>query len=421
MKITIFGSRYVGLVQGAVMAETGHSVFCVDVDRGKIDRLNSGEVPIYEPGLKQMIEKNAGEGRLFFTADSAAGVKHGEIIFIAVGTPQGTDGSADLKYVKAAAADIARYMGTCKVVVNKSTVPVGTADMLKTIIEEEQRALKKDVAFDVVSNPEFLREGAAVTDCLNPDRIVVGSGSSRAVKLMRGLYSCFLERGTPFLEMDVRSAELTKYAANCMLAAKISFMNEIAGLAEVLGADAELVRQGIGSDPRIGRQFINPGCGFGGACFPKDTRALVSMAEKSGRRPRLLCAVDEVNNEQKEKLFSLIHRHYRGNVRGLTLALWGLAFKPETDDMREAPSRVLMERLWQNGAEVRAFDPVAAGSARALRRASKAGADPGERRCPAGSGRPGNLHRVGGIQESAPRANQRKTERPGYFRRTQHL
>jgi len=364
MRATIFGSGYVGLTQGAVLAEVGHSIVCVDTDRSKIERLNKGVVPIYEPGLSTLIEKNHRKGNLYFTSDAQEGVRHGEVIFIAVGTPPGEDGSADLRHVKAAAKTIARHMESCKVIVNKSTVPVGTAVLVQTAVLAELDALGKKICFGVVSNPEFLKQGAAVADCVSPDRIIIGTDSPYAAKQMRALYAPFLEKGTPFLEMDVQSAELTKYAANAMLAAKISFMNEIANLAELLGADVDMVRRGLSHDPRIGSHFINPGCGYGGSCFPKDVKALIRAAEENGYRPKILRAIEDVNNKQKEKIFSLISAHYQGKLQGLTLALWGLAFKPDTDDMREAPSRVLMEALWKSGAIVRAYDPEAAKTAK---------------------------------------------------------
>lgn len=360
-KITIFGSGYVGLVQGAVLSEAGHSVVCVDTDQRKIGLLNRGIIPIYEPGLSRLISDNFDARRIRFTTDEKDGIGHGDIIFIAVGTPPGEDGTADLRYVEAVAKSVARYMEGYKIIVNKSTVPVGTAEKVAAAVQKELNARKKVVGFDVVSNPEFLKEGAAITDCTYPDRIVIGTNSAYAAEQMRELYAPFLDGETHFLQMDIRSAELTKYAANCMLATKISFMNEIANLAEVLGADIEMVRQGIGSDPRIGFQFINPGCGYGGSCFPKDVKALIRTAEENGYKPQILSAVESVNVKQKEKLFSLISSHYQGQLAGLTFALWGLAFKPDTDDMREAPSRILIEKLWEHGARVRAFDPEAMG------------------------------------------------------------
>lgn len=358
MRVTIFGSGYVGLVQGTVLAEAGHSVVCVDVDQVKVATLNKGIASIYEPGLEPMMKKNIKSGNLSFTADSKGGVTHGEILFIAVGTPPGEDGSADLQYVTSVAKTIAEYMKDYKVIVNKSTVPVGTADKVTELIRDELARLGKDISFDVVSNPEFLKEGAAVSDCTTPSRVIIGTDSSRAANKMRELYGFCLNE-TELVMMDTRSTELTKYAANCMLASKISFMNEIANLAELLGADVESVRIGIGLDPRIGFQFINPGCGYGGSCFPKDVRALIRTAQEIGYNARMLKAIEEVNRDQKEKLFSLIERHYDGDLAGRTFALWGLAFKPETDDMREAPSLTLLKRLCESGAAVRAFDPAA--------------------------------------------------------------
>ena len=359
MRITVFGTGYVGLVQGAVLAEVGHDVLCVDVDAGKIEALKRGRIPIYEPGLEEIVKKNHAEGRLSFTTDAAEGVAHGRIQFIAVGTPPDEDGSADLKYVLGVAATIAGHMTEPKVVVTKSTVPVGTADKVTARLRETLEARGADIAFHVVSNPEFLKEGAAVADCMRPDRIVVGTASPEAEELLREVYEPFSRNHDKMIVMDVRSAELTKYAANCMLATKISFMNEIANLAERLGADVEAVRQGIGSDPRIGYHFIYPGAGYGGSCFPKDVKALIHTARDIGFEPTLLAAVETRNDAQKEVLFEKISRHYAGDLKGRTFALWGLAFKPQTDDMREAASRVLMEQLWAAGAKVQAYDPEA--------------------------------------------------------------
>ncbi len=359
MRITVFGTGYVGLVQGAVLAEVGHDVLCVDVDAGKIEALKRGRIPIYEPGLEEIVKKNHAEGRLSFTTDAAEGVAHGRIQVIAVGTPPDEDGSADLKYVLGVAATIAGYMTEPKVVVTKSTVPVGTADKVTARLAEVLAGRGADIAFHVVSNPEFLKEGAAVADCMRPDRIVVGTASPEAEDLLREVYEPFSRNHDKMIVMDVRSAELTKYAANCMLATKISFMNEIANLAERLGADVEAVRQGIGSDPRIGYHFIYPGAGYGGSCFPKDVKALIHTARDIGFEPTLLAAVEARNDAQKEVLFEKISRHYGGELAGRTFALWGLAFKPQTDDMREAASRVLMEALWAAGAKVHAYDPEA--------------------------------------------------------------
>ena len=359
MKVTVFGIGYVGLVQAAVMAEVGHDVVCIDIDQEKVDKLKLGHIPIYEPGLTPLVTSNYEAGRVDFTTDAARGVEHGEVIFIAVGTPPDEDGSADLKYVLAVAETIATYMQSHKVVINKSTVPVGTADKVKAKIDATLLAADKSVTYDVVSNPEFLKEGAAVNDCMRPDRIILGTDSESAEKKLRELYSPFNRNHDKMIVMDVRSAELTKYAANCMLATKISFMNEMSNLAEIFGADIENVRRGIGSDPRIGYQFIYPGCGYGGSCFPKDVQALARSASAAGYTARVLEAVEEVNYAQKEKLFEYISRHFSGDLEGKTVALWGLSFKPNTDDMREASSRVLMEKLWNAGATVRAYDPEA--------------------------------------------------------------
>ncbi|OOG61225.1 UDP-glucose 6-dehydrogenase [Rhodanobacter sp. B05] len=359
MKVTIFGTGYVGLVTGACLAEMGNHVLCVDVDAAKVERLRHGDIPIYEPGLESIVRRNHAEGRLDFTTGAEAAVAHGELLFIAVGTPPDEDGSADLKYVQEVARTIGRHLDRYAVVVNKSTVPVGTADKVRATVATELAARGASVEFDVVSNPEFLKEGAAVDDCLRPDRIIVGSSSTRAVNVLRKLYAPFNRNHDRMVVMDERSAELTKYAANAMLATKISFMNEIANIAERVGADVELVRQGIGSDPRIGYHFIYPGAGYGGSCFPKDVQALERTAHGCGYQARLLGAVEAVNRQQKGKLFELISRHFDGQLAGKTVALWGLAFKPNTDDMREAPSRMLMEALWDAGAKVRAFDPEA--------------------------------------------------------------
>ncbi len=361
MKVAIFGTGYVGLVTGTCLAEVGHEVVCVDVDAAKIAGLDRGVLPIYEPGLEPMVKANHGVGRLRFTTDAAAAIAHGEIVFIAVGTPPDEDGSADLQYVLAVARTIGAHIQRPTVVVDKSTVPVGTADKVRETIAEVLRQRGAQVRFDVVSNPEFLKEGAAVEDCMRPDRIVIGSDSPRAIELLKRLYAPFNRNHDRIVTMDVRSAELTKYAANAMLATKISFMNEIANIAEKVGADIEHVRKGIGSDPRIGWHFIYPGAGYGGSCFPKDVQALARTAQQHGYQARLLDAVEEVNDRQKGHLYELIVRHYGGEdaLRGKTFALWGLAFKPNTDDMREASSRRLLEQLWAAGARVRAFDPEA--------------------------------------------------------------
>lgn len=370
MRIAIFGTGYVGLVTGTCLAEVGHHVVCVDTDQARIDGLNQGRVPIYEPGLEPMVRANHAASRLAFTSDAASAIAHGLVVFIAVGTPSGEDGSADLRYVLEVARTIGRNLTRPAVVVNKSTVPVGTADRVREVIAGELRARGLELDFHVVSNPEFLKEGDAIADCMRPARIVLGGSEPRALAVMRRLYAPFNRNRDRVVEMDVRSAELTKYAANAMLATKISFMNEIARIAEKVGADVEQVRQGIGSDPRIGWDFIYPGAGFGGSCFPKDVRALSRTAQQHGVEPRLLEAVDAVNEAQKGHLFELIQSHYdRGEdegVNGRTFAVWGLSFKPNTDDMREAPSLRLVPQLLEAGARVRAFDPEASGEARRL-------------------------------------------------------
>jgi UDPglucose 6-dehydrogenase len=360
MKVTVFGIGYVGLVQGAVLAEVGHDVVCVDVDQAKVERLKQGQIPIYEPGLESLVRENAAAGRLNFTTDAAAAVRHGTVQFIAVGTPPDEDGSADLKYVLAVAETVATHMESHQTVVDKSTVPVGTADKVAERISEVlARRERSELSADVVSNPEFLKEGSAVADCMKPDRIIIGTGSEAAQDLMRELYAPFNRNHEKIIVMDVRSAELTKYAANCMLATKISFMNEMSNLAERLGADIEMVRQGIGSDPRIGYHFIYPGAGYGGSCFPKDVQALIHTADSIDFDAKLLKAVEGRNNTQKTVLFNKIWNHFSGDLAGRTFAIWGLSFKPNTDDMREAPSRVLMEALWKAGARVQAYDPEA--------------------------------------------------------------
>ena len=359
MDVTIFGSGYVGLVTGACLAEVGNHVVCVDVDPQKIALLNAGGVPIFEPGLDELIQRNRKAARLTFTTDAEAGVRHGLFQFVAVGTPPDEDGSADLQYVLAVARTIAEHMDSYRIIVDKSTVPVGTADRVAERVRETLagRGLKLD--FDVVSNPEFLKEGAAIEDFLRPDRIVVGTDNPRTGELLRALYAPFNRNRDRVMLMDVRSAELTKYAANAMLATKISFMNELANIAESVGADIEKVRVGIGSDPRIGYQFIYPGCGYGGSCFPKDVRALEKTARDLGYDAQILRAVESVNQRQKALLFAKISDYFEGDLAGRTFALWGLSFKPNTDDMREASSRALMEALWRAGARVRAFDPAA--------------------------------------------------------------
>jgi UDPglucose 6-dehydrogenase len=366
MKVTIFGTGYVGLVTGACLAEMGNQVLCVDIDEAKVEGLRQGVIPIFEPGLDAIVRRNHAEERLEFTTDAAAAIAHGELIFIAVGTPPDEDGSADLSYVLAVARSVGQHLDRYAVVVNKSTVPVGTADRVRETVAAELAARQVSVEFDVVSNPEFLKEGAAVEDCLRPDRIIVGSSSPRAVAVLRRLYAPFNRNHERLVVMDERSAELTKYAANAMLATKISFMNEIANIAERVGADVELVRRGIGADPRIGYHFIYPGAGYGGSCFPKDVQALERTARTVDYEAKLLGAVEAVNHAQKGKLFELIERHCGGQLKGKTIALWGLAFKPNTDDMREASSRRLMEQLWAAGAKVRAFDPEARGETKRI-------------------------------------------------------
>jgi UDPglucose 6-dehydrogenase len=356
----------VGLVSGACLAETGNHVVCVDIDEDKIARLNKGEVPIYEPGLDDYIERNIEAGRLEFTTDVQKGVDHGLFQFIAVGTPPDEDGSADLKHVLAVAESIGQHMTEYRIVVDKSTVPVGTADRVRETIRRELVKRGLDLEVDVVSNPEFLKEGAAIDDFMKPDRIVIGTDNPRTTELLRALYEPFNRSHDRVIAMDVRSAELTKYAANAMLATKISFMNEVANIAERMGADIEKIRIGIGSDPRIGYHFIYPGAGYGGSCFPKDVRALARSAAASGYTPTLLDAVEEVNNRQKHRIFENISAFYDGDLAGKTIALWGLSFKPRTDDMREAPSRTLMEALWEAGATVRAYDPEAMDETRRL-------------------------------------------------------
>lgn len=360
MKVTVFGIGYVGLVQAAVLADVGHDVLCIDIDVSKVERLNQGHIPIYEPGLEALVRDNRAAGRLNFTADGVAAVKHGEVQFIAVGTPPDEDGSADLKYVLAVAETIGLHMDAALTIIDKSTVPVGTADKVSArIVAMLAQRDRSDLSFEVVSNPEFLKEGCAVADCTRPDRIVIGTASPQAEAVMRELYAPFNRNHDRIIVMDVRSAELTKYAANCLLATKISFMNEMANLAERLGADIEMVRQGIGSDPRIGYQFLYAGVGYGGSCFPKDVQALIQTADGIDFDATLLKAVERRNAEQKQTLFNKLSSRFNGELAGKTFALWGLSFKPNTDDMREAPSRVLMEALWRAGAKVQAYDPEA--------------------------------------------------------------
>ena len=360
MKITVIGTGYVGLVSGACMAEVGNDVLCLDLDAQKIQILKDGGIPIHEPGLLEMVKRNVAAGRLHFTTDVERAAHHGTIQFIAVGTPPDEDGSADLKYVLAAARTIGRLMTDYKVVVDKSTVPVGTADMVQAAIAEELATRGVETPFSVVSNPEFLKEGAAVEDFMRPDRIVVGASDERAIHLMRALYAPFQRNHERLIVTDVRSAELTKYAANAMLATRISFMNELANLAEKLGADIEMVRQGIGSDPRIGYSFLYPGAGYGGSCFPKDVQALIKTAsDKAGIDLKVLGAVEAANDAQKHVLGNKVKAHFGADLTGKHFALWGLAFKPDTDDMRDAPSRTLLADLFAAGATVTAYDPVA--------------------------------------------------------------
>jgi UDPglucose 6-dehydrogenase len=359
MKITIFGTGYVGLVTGTCLAEVGNDVLCMDIDQNKIDNLNNGIIPIYEPGLEEMVKENHQCGRLRFTTDAKEAVEHGLFQFIAVGTPPDEDGSADMQYVLAVAKSIAEHMTEYCIVVDKSTVPVGTADKVKNLIQSVLNERGVNLECDVVSNPEFLKEGAAIADFMKPDRIVIGTDNPRTTELLKALYTPFNRSHERIIAMDVRSAELTKYAANAMLATKISFMNELANLAERLGADIECVRNGIGSDKRIGYHFIYPGCGYGGSCFPKDVKALERTARDLGYNAELLSAVESINDRQKHVLFDKITTHFKGELKGKVFALWGLAFKPKTDDMREAPSRVLLEALIAAGATVQAYDPEA--------------------------------------------------------------
>jgi len=364
MKLTVVGTGYVGLVSGACLAEMGNDVVCLDVDAQKIAILQGGGIPIHEPGLDQVVVRNVAAGRLSFTTDVERAVAHGVLQFIAVGTPPDEDGSADLQYVLAAARNIGRHMGEYKVIVDKSTVPVGTADKVRAAVAEALAERGQAIDFSVVSNPEFLKEGAAVDDFMRPDRIVIGAEDERAIRLMRDLYAPFQRNHDKLVVMDLRSAELTKYAANAMLATRISFMNELALLAERVGADIEQVRLGIGSDPRIGFSFLYSGCGYGGSCFPKDVKALIRTAEESGRELRVLRAVEDANEAQKRVLIDKVVQRFGADLSGRRFALWGLAFKPNTDDMREAPSRVVIDALLGRGASVRAYDPIAMREAR---------------------------------------------------------
>ena len=359
MNIAIVGTGYVGLVSGTCFAEMGVNVTCVDIDTEKIERLKAGDIPIYEPGLDEMVVRNYREGRLRFTTDLKEIIDDVEMVFSAVGTPPDEDGSADLQYVLQVARQFGQSIKKYTILVTKSTVPVGTAQKVKAAIKEELNHRGEDIPFDVASNPEFLKEGAAIKDFMSPDRVVVGVESERAKELMTKLYRPFLLNNFRVIFTDIPSAEMIKYAANSMLATRISFMNDIANLCEIVGADAEMVRKGIGSDTRIGRKFLYPGCGYGGSCFPKDVKALIKTAEKEGYEMRVLKAVDEVNEQQKRVVFDKLNRYYDGNLNGKTIAIWGLAFKPETDDMREATSLVVIDLLKKAGCNVRVYDPVA--------------------------------------------------------------
>ena len=359
MKIAVVGTGYVGLVTGTCFAEVGIDVTCIDIDQKKIDNLHQGILPIYEPGMEEMVTRNMDKGRLHFSTNLGEAIKDCDVAFIAVGTPPGEDGSADLKYVLAVARGIGEHMSSYGVIVTKSTVPVGTAAKVRAEIEKALAQRGESIGFDVASNPEFLKEGAAIDDFLKPDRIVVGVASERAEEVMTKLYKPFLMNGHPIIFMDIPSAEMTKYAANSMLATKISFMNDIANLCEIMGADVNMVRRGIGSDARIGTKFIYPGIGYGGSCFPKDVKALIKTAQENGYDMQVLRAVESVNDDQKSVLFNKVSKHFGGNLKGLKIALWGLSFKPKTDDMREAPSLVIIEKLLAAGCAVTAYDPVA--------------------------------------------------------------
>lgn len=366
MKIVVVGTGYVGLVSGTCFAETGVNVVCIDIDRQKIDLLKQGIIPIYEPGLEDIFKRNVEKGRLVFSTNLSESLGDADVVFIAVGTPPDEDGSADLKYVLGVASEIGKYIDHYMVVVTKSTVPVGTSQKVKETIFRELEKRNADISFDVASNPEFLKEGSAVNDFLKPDRIVVGTDSEKAQKVMTRLYKPFLLNGHPILFMDLLSSEMTKYAANAMLATKISFINDMANLCEIVGANVDWVRKGIGSDPRIGNQFIYPGTGYGGSCFPKDVRALIRTADENDYSLDILKAVETVNNRQKSVLYEKISKHFENRLEGKKFALWGLAFKPKTDDMREAPSLVLIDRLLKAGAKIVAFDPVAMNEGRRI-------------------------------------------------------
>ncbi len=359
MKITIVGTGYVGLVTGTCFAETGITVSCVDIDKEKVAKLHKGIIPIYEPGLETMVKRNVEKNRLTFTTSLKEGLEDSEAVFIAVGTPPDEDGSADLKYVLGVASEVGELMKDYLVVVTKSTVPIGTSEKVRGAVTNALKKKNADIPFDVASNPEFLKEGNAIDDFLKPDRIVVGVDSERAEKMMKRLYKPFLLNGHPLLFMDIPSAEMTKYAANSMLATKISFMNDIANLCEIVGADVNMVRKGIGSDTRIGHKFIYPGAGYGGSCFPKDVKALIKTADENHHSLAILKAVEEVNENQKTVVFNKIKHHFKGDLKGKTIAIWGLSFKPQTDDMREAPSLVIIDNLIKEGAQIKAYDPVA--------------------------------------------------------------
>lgn len=364
MKISVIGTGYVGLVTGTCFAETGISVHCVDINKEKIDKLNQGIVPIYEPGLERMLNRNVDKNRLFFTTNLQETLENCDAVFIAVGTPPDEDGSADLQYVLSVASEIGKYISDYMVVITKSTVPIGTAKKVRETIEKELKKRNVDIPFDVASNPEFLKEGNAIEDFLKPDRIVIGVETERATKTLQRLYKPFLLNNHPIIFMDIPSAELTKYAANAMLATRISFMNDIANLCDIVGADVNMVRKGIGSDPRIGNKFIYPGVGYGGSCFPKDVKALIKTSDDYNAPLRILKAVEEVNNKQKEKMFEMVNTHFNGELKGKKIALWGLSFKPNTDDMREAPSLVVIDKLVKAGVEITAYDPVALAEAK---------------------------------------------------------
>tara|TARA_R110002110_G_scaffold26911_1_gene98457 strand:+ start:79253 stop:80596 length:1344 start_codon:yes stop_codon:yes gene_type:complete len=366
MNISIFGSGYVGLVQAAIFADVGHRVICMDIDAARVDRLRDGDVPFFEPGLSQLIRNGIASGLLSFTTDTKAAVQASEYLFICVGTPAGSDGSADLSYVLQVATSIARYMTSRKVVITKSTVPVGTADKVHQHIVAALESQGRNIPIEVASNPEFLKEGSAVADCQSPDRIIIGTESGKVLEELRRMYQAFNRNHEKIMHMDPRSAEMTKLAANAMLATKISFMNEMATIAEAVNADIELVRRGMGADPRIGYHFIYPGCGYGGSCFPKDVRALKHLAEQHGHRANILTSVHDTNQRQKNKLAERVMARLGSDLSGKTIAVWGLSFKPNTDDMREAPSRYLLEGIWSYGGKVQAFDPQAMAACREI-------------------------------------------------------